>query len=44
MMLAQEFNLGISITIVYGALVRPMPEYGCVVWGPHTALDSWRES
>jgi len=38
--LAREYKLSMSIKIFYCAVVRPILEYGCVVWHSHTANDS----
>ncbi|XP_025192863.1 uncharacterized protein LOC112592916 [Melanaphis sacchari] len=40
MRLSKDFQFDISIKTLYCALVRPILEYGSVVWDPHTANDS----
>lgn len=40
MRLARDFRLGISIKTLFCTLVRPILEYGVVVWNPHTADGS----
>jgi len=40
MRLSKDFQLGISFKTLYCALVRPILEYGSVVWDPHTANNS----
>lgn len=37
MRLARDFHLGLSVKSLICALVRPILEYGAVVWDPHTA-------
>jgi hypothetical protein len=37
--LAKDFKLGTSLKILFCALVRPILEYGCVIWNPYTATD-----
>jgi len=37
MRLAKDFQLRNSVKALYCALVRPVLEYGCVVWDPRTA-------
>ena len=40
MRLAKDFKLGTSLKILFCALVRPILEYGCLIWSPYTAADS----
>lgn len=40
MRLAREYEFEKSLKIVYCALVRPILEYGCVVWDPRSANNS----
>ncbi|KAF0709929.1 Uncharacterized protein FWK35_00032628, partial [Aphis craccivora] len=40
MRLSKDFQLGILFKTLYCALVRPILEYGSVVWDPHTANNS----
>lgn len=39
--LAHEFKLGLSIKILFSSLVRPILEYGAVLWNPHTVGNSY---
>jgi len=41
MSLSKDFQLCISIKMLFCALVRTILEYSSVVWDPHTANDSW---
>lgn len=41
MRLARDFHLGSLIKSLYCALMRPILEYGTVVWNPHTVDNSW---
>ncbi|KAF0693367.1 Uncharacterized protein FWK35_00038376, partial [Aphis craccivora] len=38
--LAHDFKLGLSLKILFCSLVRPILEYGAVLWNPHTASNS----
>ncbi|XP_050546069.1 uncharacterized protein LOC126908201 [Daktulosphaira vitifoliae] len=38
--LSREFKLGSSVKILFCSLVRPILEYGSVVWDPHTAENA----
>ncbi|CAI6354179.1 unnamed protein product [Macrosiphum euphorbiae] len=38
--LAHDFKLGLSLKIIFCSLVRPILEYGAVLWNPHTAGHS----
>ena len=40
MRLARDFHLGLSVKSLFRALVRPILEYGAVIWDPHTAAYS----
>jgi len=40
MRLTQQYKLSIFSKTLYCALVRPIIEYCCVVWDPHTTNDS----
>jgi len=40
--LTKEFSLNNTVNTMYCALVRPILEYGSLIWDPHTANDSIR--
>jgi hypothetical protein len=40
MRLAKDFKLGTSLKILICAPVRPILEFGCVLWNPYNATDS----
>jgi len=42
MRLCRDFRLGLSYKVLYCALVRPIVEYGAVIWDPHDLNDSLR--
>ena len=39
--LCRNFRLGLSFKVLYCALVRPIVEYGAVIWDPHDINDSF---
>jgi hypothetical protein len=40
MRLAKDFGLKSSLTALYCTIVRPILEYGAVIWDPHTAVNT----
>lgn len=41
MRLASDFKLKLVVKALFCALVRPILEYGSIIWSPHTAADSY---
>ncbi|XP_008187479.1 uncharacterized protein LOC103310571 [Acyrthosiphon pisum] len=42
MRLAKDFGLKSSLRALYCSIVRPILEYGAVIWDPHTAVNAYQ--